>query len=219
MFFNALYCFGYLPKSIQLITLIFFSVITIRTLTHINGYEADSCILIVLFYFLRRLTEWIVSFRIHDWTIPFLVIALLALLIFSVKKLKFLGIILFLILSRFIFIWNGQLSIIYNSILTVASIILLKSILKLSMHKLLLYIVLGFIISFYFGIVIGIESIILMELFLICITQNKLKGFGKFLFLIVSIFTSVYLVELAFAHASLLLLFMVIILLLKKVIS
>ena len=36
-----------------------------------NGYEADPCILITVFYFIRRLFEWIVSYRIHDWSIIF----------------------------------------------------------------------------------------------------------------------------------------------------
>ena len=219
MFFNALYCFGYLPKAIQLIVLIIFSIITLRTLSHMNGYEAEPCILIVGFYFIRRLTEWFVSFKIHDWTIPFLIIALIAFLVFMVKKIKFIGILLWLIIVRFIFIWKGQLSMFYGAVLTIVSIIFLKPLLNLSKKKIFFYIVLGFLIGFMFGCVIGIEVIVLVELFIRCITQKEFIGFIRFISLFISMFTFAYLIELSFAHASIILLLIGIVWLLKKAIG
>lgn len=219
MFFNALYCFGYLPKAIQLIVLIIFSIITLRTLSHMNGYEAEPCILIVGFYFIRRLTEWFVSFKIHDWTIPFLIIALIAFLVFMVKKIKFIGILLWLIIVRFIFIWKGQLSMFYGAVLTIVSIIFLKSLLNLSIEKILVYVALGFFLGFIFGSIIGIEAIILAELFVRCITQRNFKGLIRFISLFITMFTFAYLIELSFAHASIILLLIGILWLLNKAIG
>lgn len=219
MFFNALYCFGYLPKAIQLIVLIIFSIITVKTMTHMNGYEAEPCILIVGFYFIRRLTEWFVSFKIHDWTIPFLIIVLIAFLVFMVKKIKFIGILLWLIIVRFIFIWNGQLSMFYGAVLTIVSIIFLKPLLNLSKKKIFFYIVLGFLIGFMFGCVIGIEVIILVELFIRCIMQKEFIGFIRFISLFITMFTFAYLIELSFAHASIILLLIGILWLLNKAIG
>lgn len=219
MFFNALYCFGYLPKAIQLIVLIIFSIITVKTLTHMNGYEAEPCILIVGFYFIRRLTEWFVSFKIHDWTIPFLIIAFIALLVFMVNRFKLLGILLFLIIARLIYISNNQLNMFYSAILTIVSIIFLKPLLNLSKKKIFFYIVLGFLIGFMFGCVIGIEVIVLVELFIRCIMQKEFIGFIRFISLFISMFTFAYLIELSFAHASILILLVGIMWLLKKAIG
>lgn len=219
MFFNALYCFGYLPKAIQLIVLIIFSIITLKTLSHMNGYEAEPCILIVGFYFIRRLTEWFVSFKIHDWTIPFLIIAFIALLVFMVNRFKLLGILLFLIIARLIYISNNQLNMFYSAILTIVSIIFLKPLLNLSKKKIFFYIVLGFLIGFMFECVIGIEVIILVELFIRCIMQKEFIGFIRFISLFISMFTFAYLIELSFAHASILILLVGIMWLLKKAIG
>lgn len=219
MFFNALYCFGYLPKSIQLIVLIIFSVITIRTLTHMNGYEADPCILITVFYFIRRLIEWLFSFRIHDWSIIILIVSILAILVFIVRKIKFMGILLWLVFARLIFIWNDQLSMFYGAILTVVSLLFMKSLLNLSKEKVLVYIILGFIIGFIEGSVIGIEALILTELLTRCIAQQGINGLLRFICLLICIFTSAYFIELAFAHSSVLLFLIVLILLLKKAIG
>ena len=219
MFFNALYCFGYLPKAIQLIVLIIFSIITIKALSHLNGNEADPFILIVGFYFLRRLLEWVVSFKIHDLNIPFLIIALIASLIFMVKRIKFIGILVWLIIVRLIFIWNGQLSMLYGAILTIISIIFLKPLLNLSKGKILFYIALGCLIGFRFGSLIGIEAIILAELFIRCSMQRGFTGIFRFLSLIISIFTFSYLIELSFAHTPVIISLIVIVWLLNKAIG
>lgn len=219
MFFNALYCFGFLPKAIQLIALVIFFLVTIRTLKNMNSYETEPCILIIGFYFFRRMIEWLVSFKIQDWTLAFRIIFLIAFLVFLIQKIKFWGILICLLATRLMFIFNNELSIFYSSIITTITIIFLKTILNFSNLKLLTYIVLGILIGIFGGPVISIEAIILIELLIRCIVQNELNGLSRFISLFISMFTFAYLIELAFAHTSVMILLFGIIWLLKKAIS
>lgn len=219
MFFNLLYNLGYLPQIVQLIILIGLSIISFFTLRKIKGYEVDPLTLIIGFYFLRRLFEWIVSFKINDWTIPFLIIFAIALLVFMVRKIKFIGIIIWILIARLLFIFNGQLTMFYGAMITVVAVFFLKPLLNLSIEKVLIFISIGALIGFWGGSIIGIETLILAELFTRCVMNKGAQGVVRFLGLFICIFTSAYFIELGFAHANVILFILVIIWLISKAIG
>ncbi len=205
MYAHILYYLGFLPGAIQILILLLCGAISFFTLRSSNQRQSEPILALLTSYLFLRVVRFIASGPIRDWTMILWFLLGLFLLFKLVSKFGFLGLIGAVLVAYMVIIRMSLIGSLIDTIVTLVGIIIIVRMLKLGFVKLLTYLAIGGILSFFTEAVIVFEVILLLETLMRCLfTEDSeftgLNGFAQFIFLFIVSFTGVYLIELAFAH-------------------